>query len=269
MRYTLNDILSKLRIVPTSSLVQHEERIERNIMLLKEAMLNIGQLVDPLIVDKKTNIVLDGNHRMKVLELIKVPQVVCQIVDYDNPDILVGGWYPSAKNIPINKFEKFKIEPVDLGTGRTAIDKMKAVFMLVNNEGNYLIEPGSYDVNSLIDTQQNILKSLDEELNYVEDTLLDSQETNSNGFGTSIHLDLLVRKNYTKKEIIERSLSGRHFPPKSTRHIIPDRIIRLNMRLGWLHQDKDEAWKYLRRLLKNRVYGGNVRRYTEPVIVIY
>lgn len=269
MRYTLNDIMSKLRIMDTSSLIQHEERIERNIILLKEAMLNIGQLVDPLIVDKKTKIVLDGNHRMKVLKQIKVPHVVCQIVDYDNPEIEVGGWYPSAKNIPLNKFSDFKTESVDLDAGKKAVEKMKAAFLLVNKEGNYLIEPGSYNINSLIDAQQNILKTVDEEFDYVEDTTLDSQKTHSNEIGSSVHLDLLVRKSYTKDEIIKRSLSGKPFPPKSTRHMIPNRIIRLNMRLGWLHQDKDEAWKYLRRLLKNRVYGGNVRRYTEPVIVIY
>ena len=72
-----------------------------------------------------------------------------------------------------------------------------------------------------------------------------------------------------RDEVIKRALSGVPFPPKSTRHIIPERIIRLNMRLGWLHQSEDEAKKYLERMLEDRLYNGNIRRYTEPVIVIY
>ena len=32
---------------------------------------------------------------------------------------------------------------------------------------------------------------------------------------------------------------------------------------------KEEAKRYLTEMLKNRAYNGNVRRYVEPVIVIY
>ena len=69
-------------------------------------MLNIGQLVDPIIIDKKYKIVLDGNHRLKVLELIKVPNAVCHIVDYSNPNITVGGWYPVDKRITLELIKK-------------------------------------------------------------------------------------------------------------------------------------------------------------------
>ncbi len=266
MGYSLNDILSKLRIVPTKSLVQHEQRIERNLLRLKEAMLNIGQIVDPIIIDKKTNIVLDGNHRMRVLELIKVPNAICQVVNYKDSSIKVGGWYPANKDIPLSAFDGFKTESVDLDVGKQAITKMKAVFLLRNKSGNYLIEPGNYDLDSLIDAQQKILKQIQTQipLDYLEDEPLDKISNNAD-----LPTDFLARKPYTKDEIIKRALSRKPFPPKSTRHYVPNRIIRLNMRLGWLHQDRDEAWSYLRRLLKNRVYSGNVRRYVEPVIVIY
>ena len=230
-------------------------------MRLKEAMLNIGQLVDPIIVDKKTKIVLDGNHRIKVLELIKVPNVVCQVVNYDDPDIEVGSWFPSDKRIDVDIFKGvgINIESVDEDTGKEAIDKMEAAFMLKNRKGCFLIEPNNYNLDSLIEEQQKIIHKIGNSFDYVEDTL--AKEDNNR--------DYLIRKIYTKEEIKKRALEKKLFPPKSTRHLIPERIIRLNMRLGWLHQDKEEAWLYLRRLLKNRVYAGNVRRYTEPVIVIY
>lgn len=82
-------------------------------------------------------------------------------------------------------------------------------------------------------------------------------------------LSVLYRRAYTKKEVVERAKSGVPFPPKSTRHLIPNRVVRLNMRLGWLFENKDEARRLMLEMLKSRVYSGNVRRYPEPVIVIY
>ena len=79
----------------------------------------------------------------------------------------------------------------------------------------------------------------------------------------------LFRKVYSKDEIIKRALEGKPYPPKSTRHLVPGRIIRMNMRLGWLHQEPKEAWEYLRKSLKNRVQTASIRRYTEPVYVVY
>lgn len=261
MRYSLNDIISKLRILPLSTLKPHEERIGRNLKRLKEAMLNIGQLVDPVIVDKKSGLVIDGNHRVKVLEIIKVPNVVCQVVNYDDPSIQIGGWFPSDKRIDTSLFKNagIRIEEVDEDTGKKAVNNMEAAYMLKNKKGCFLIEPNKYNIDTLIEEQERIMKGIGNNFDYVEDTLVKEDKNR----------DYLIKKIYTKDEIKKRAMTGKLFPPKSTRHMVPDRIIRLNMRLGWLHQDKEEAWLYLKRLLKNRVYAGNVRRYVEPVIVIY
>ena len=67
------DIITKLQIVPLEKLRAHEETIQYNYQKLRESMLNLGRLVDPLIVDSKHFIVIDGNHRRKVLEMIKCP----------------------------------------------------------------------------------------------------------------------------------------------------------------------------------------------------
>ena len=70
-------------------------------------------------------------------------------------------------------------------------------------------------------------------------------------------------------EIVKTAQSHQPLPPKSTRHLIPGRIIRLNMKLGWLNSSPEEAKKALDDMLKVRAYSGNVRKYYEPVIVIY
>ncbi len=80
---------------------------------------------------------------------------------------------------------------------------------------------------------------------------------------------VLYRKPYTKEEIISEALAGRPLPPKSTRHMIPNRIIRLNLPLGWLYEDREDAKGKLEDMVRKRAVYHNVRRYTEPVIVIY
>lgn len=256
-------IRGKLDILSLKELKRHEEKIQTNMMRLKESMLNIGQLVDPIIIDKKHKIVLDGNHRVKVLELIKVPNVVCQIVDYEDPKIEVGGWYPTAIEINKELFEgkDIKLEPIDHEQGKKELENKKAAFMLVHGKENYLVSPDKYSLDEMIEEQQNIMEKIGNSFRYIADEVV--HEELKKGKGS------LFRKIYTKEEIIEKALSREVFPPKSTRHLVPDRIIRLNMKLGWLHQDMGEVKKYLDRLLKNRVYVGNVRRYMEPVIVIY
>lgn len=263
----LEIMIKNLEIVEVSHLLQHEQTIDVNLLRLKEGMLNIGQLVDPLIIDRKSKTVLDGNHRRRVLELIKVPHAVCQVVDYESPRIEIGGWLPVNESLTAEKAKasKLKLEDVDFEQGKHAIEKKRAAFMLCNRKRNEccLVEPGAYDLQEMLDAQQRVLKAVNngDKFLYIADDSVEEQ--------LAAGRTALFRRNFTKKEVVAEALAGRPLPPKSTRHMIPDRIIRLNMRLGWLHQTKDEARKYLENMLHDRVYNGNVRRYTEPVIVIY
>ncbi len=264
----LEDITSKLDILKVSELLSHEQTVPANLKRLKEAMLNIGQLVDPIIVDKKSKVVLDGNHRLKVLQVIECPQSVCQMVDYHEKNITVGTWYLAINKPPEAIVSKeVKMERVDCIEGKNALMNSKAALMAVcNKKGNEtacFFEPGSYKMKELIEEQNFILSSMkgDTEIKYIADDQADEYLTKG--------YTVLYRRPYSKEEIISAAQQHVPFPPKSTRHLIPDRIIRLNMRLGWLHEDKETAQKYLLQMLENRVYNGNVRRYVEPVIVIY
>lgn len=268
MDYLAEDILRQLKITEVSDLISHEEIIPTNLLKLKEAMLNIGQLVDPLIVDSKSKIVLDGNHRVKVLETIKCPRTVCQMVDYTNENIRVGAWFPASEKLSLEMLRGagFKCEAIEFDAGLDEINNKKSPFMFVKKihgvKKAFLVNSSDYSLDSMIEEQKSIMDKLDSNnFRYVSDE--EAGEVVDDGKG------VLYKKAYTKQEIIARAHSKRHFPPKSTRHVIPNRIIRINMRLGWLHEGQKEATEYLERMLHERVYNGNVRRYLEPVIVIY
>jgi hypothetical protein len=265
----LKEVLDKLEIAAVDSLHPHEQTIPGNLKRLQEAMFNLGQLVDPIVTDKKTGVILDGNHRHAVLKNIEIPNAVIQPVDYSLDSVGLGTWFPfSDSPISTREFEKIgeKSEEVDFDAGKEAVDSLQAIFMQISErEGKRectLISPGSYDLVSMTEKQKEIVSALSHlSLGYHADSRMEGYLSSGKS--------ALYRRTYTKKEVVDEALAGRPFPPKSTRHTIPDRIIRLNMRLGWLLEDKDAAYSLLEEMLSRRVYSGNVRRYPEPVIVIY
>ncbi len=265
MASLLDEMTKSLEIRDVKSVLPHEQIVSYNVKRLKEAMLNIGHIVDPLIIDKKTGVVLDGHHRLKVLEVIECPHAVVQTVDYMSDEIIIGTWYPTidVKVEKLLKLDSIKHEKVDPETGKKAVDALKSPFMVqTKSDGCYILNPGSYKLKEMVEEQNYLLSLLDKgTVDYVADkevlAQLDSGRT------------VLYRRAYTKDEIVKTAQAHAPLPPKSTRHLIPGRIIRLNMKLGWLHRQKDEALKELTEMLHVRVYAGNARKYYEPVIVIY
>jgi len=261
----LEEILSKLEIRETQSLYDHEQVITKSLIKLKEGMLNIGQLVDPLIVDKKTGVVLDGNHRLNVLKIIECPLAACQVVDYQSNEIKVSTWYPTAKIAKENllKLDSVRYEKVDEKTGREAVENLRAPFMAVLPDGEcYLFNPGKYKIKEMVEEQRYLLSLVDQ---YAPSYLPIEEIESRKKEGYSV----FYRRTYTKDEIIKLALEHSPLPPKSTRHLIPWRIIRLNMKLGWLNSDKETAYNEMKNMLEKRAYNWNVRKYYEPVIVIY
>lgn len=260
----MDEMLGCLEIRPTSSLLPHEQTMSHNLKRLKEAMLNIGKIVDPILVDRESNLVIDGNHRKKVLEIIECPFAPVQTVDYMRKDITVGTWWPSVPLKPdeIFKLDSIKHEKVDYDAGKEAVDNLRSPFLLMRKDEYYLLNPGNYKLKEMVEEQSYILSLLEKgEVDYIAEPDLGHNIEKGNS--------VLLRRSYTKEEIIKTAQEHSPLPPKSTRHLVPGRIIRLNMKLGWLHRSEEEADKEMKRTLSSRVYAGNVRKYYEPVTVIY
>ncbi len=262
-----DEILSKLDIIPLDKLLGHEQTLPKNEVYLKEAMLNIGKLVDPLIVEKNNFVVLDGNHRFSVLKSLRCASAVCQLVDYNDPNIKVGGWFPTTDSFP-EKIGALKCDIVDFETGKMAVENKEAFFMAVTKAPSgikcCLYESSGDSLDQIVNDQQHMLKKMEGEkgLFYVED--FNGMEYVESG------RTVFFRRNFTKDEIIETAKKHVPLPPKSTRHSIPDRIIRLNLPLGWLNEDDIATAKQnLAEMIKKRTADFSIRRYTESVLVIY
>lgn len=260
------EIIEKLQILPVDSLRPHEEIIPYSLQKLRESMLSMGRLVDPLIVDKKSLVVIDGNHRKAVLDMIKCPNAACQLIDYMNPEISIGGWFPVSKTIGHNDIPNFKGEKVDFGAGMAAVNSMDATFLLVKKiDGKrecFLYDSNEKSVRGVIAQQKNFLSAIEgRDLQYIADDQYESYL--EQGYG------VFCRRTYTKGEVIAEALAGRCMPSKSTRHMIPNRIIRLNLHLGWLSETPEACKGMMDSMLRKRLSEGSIRRYTETVIVLY
>lgn len=269
------EILERLSILPLDSLRIHEQTIDANFRALRETMLNLGRIVDPLIVDAKHRVVLDGNHRRQVLDDLKCENAVCQMVDYGDPSIQVKGWYLAVPELDLNTKYSLGGEMVDMETGMAALGRMDASMLLVQKNGKEecaLFKSPDRKLGAILEEQKRIISKIPCKW---------ANETNGNGdcvaYIEDVRAQLFLEKNYsvlyrrpyTKEEIVKEAAAGRPLPPKSTRHIIPNRIIRLNFHLGYLNEDPQAAWKILTDIVRKRVKHGSARYYTEPVIVMY
>ncbi|MFH1222252.1 MAG: hypothetical protein V1492_04155 [Candidatus Micrarchaeota archaeon] len=261
----LEDLLSQLEIRETKALYGHEQIISRSLIRLKEGMLNIGHLVDPLIIDNKTGVVLDGNHRLNVLQIIECPNAACQLVDYQSPDIKVGTWYPSMKITAdeLQKLDSIRFEKVDEAAGKAAIDGLQSPALAMTPDGQYLLlNPGKYKIKEMVEEQKYLIGLIEnKQPSYIPLEEIGKRQKDGE--------TIFYRRAYTKEEIMKTAMDHAPLPAKSTRHLIPGRIIRLNMKLGWLHEDKQIATNEMRSMLEKRAYNWNVRKYYEPVVVIY
>jgi len=260
------DIIGRLQIVPTEKLRAHEEIIPFNFQRLRESMLNMGRLVDPIIVDKDHYIVIDGNHRKAVLDSIKCPNAACQLIDYKSGDIGIGGWFPVSKTVKPEGISGFAPEKVDFEAGKAAIERMEGTFLYVKGHGGkqecYLYNSNERTVQGVISQQRKFLSAIEgTDVQYVADDKV--EEYLERGYTA------FYRRLYTKDEIIAEALAGRRMPPKSTRHTIPERIIRMNLHLGWLAEQPDVCKSMMDEMLRRRLNEGSIRRYTETVIVLY
>jgi len=77
--------------VKVSLLKPHERTNSKNLKKIHAEVANAG-VVYPLLVDKKTLVVLDGHHRLASLRKLKVETAPVILVDYFGKDVKVASW---------------------------------------------------------------------------------------------------------------------------------------------------------------------------------
>jgi cysteine synthase/O-phosphoserine sulfhydrylase/cystathionine beta-synthase len=84
--------ITEVQLVELDKLRQHEEVDPAHLKELKEEIKSDKILKFAIVVDKNTNIILDGEHRFNSLKELGCRRIPVVYVDYNSPDIQVQSW---------------------------------------------------------------------------------------------------------------------------------------------------------------------------------
>lgn len=79
-------------LIDIDKLKEHEGTDAEHLKELMEEIKSDGILKKPIAVDRNTNIVLDGEHRLKVLKELGYTKIPVVFIDYSSPRIIVLPW---------------------------------------------------------------------------------------------------------------------------------------------------------------------------------
>ena len=264
------EALRALKVVPIRELVLHEETVGPLTAHLKKAIGGSDKFTNPIVVDSRSYVVLDGTHRVKALSELGYKNIVCQMVDYFSPEIKVGAWYPVLRCANMTDLlEAVKTKKASFAKGMQEVRKMKAPFLLVFDRGRgkecHLAEPTAKPMKPdvLFALQKYVLAKFAHRhvIHYVPDEMHQK-------FLKTAGAVLLYRKHFSKEETLEIARDGELFPPKTTRHIIPMRVLGLDIPLSWLKLPAWEAQAKLDAVVRKRSETGAIRYYPEPTLVL-
>jgi cysteine synthase/O-phosphoserine sulfhydrylase/cystathionine beta-synthase len=275
-------INTKVQLANLDDLKQHEEVDLKHLKDLTQKIASDKILKFAIVVDKNTNVILDGEHRFNALKNLGCKRVPVVYVDYNSPEILVQSWRKnkkltkkdvikaglSGKKLP-PKTSQHMIKMSDDLTHIFAIEKRVDIPIEVLRRGLELLDAKSVkpvmdaDFKEVLELYSKMLDS-----NTVEDPLIVDDRTGVILYGheTYYALDLLsvskvpaftvdiseVEIRYmqssirpiTKETIIEAGLKGPRLPPKSFR-IINERV-GISIPLKSLLSSKDRDRKHLK-----------------------
>ena len=277
--YALEDdgFVLKITLSPIDFLKLHEEVIGHLLARVISSMRRHESQLDPVIIDGKTGIVLDGMHRVIAARELGLDKMMTCEVDYLHPNVKVKRWIRGVRGgSALLEDLKVRLHLTKVGSVDEAImmvDERKASASLLTLR-HPLISTIPYTGLTSVFSLVNSF-----------DRLISLNSFHYEGFREE-EISLLLRTGYfllyvpvpSKEDVLRSGLSGKLFPPKYTRHIIPARPTGISFPLEFLKPYKSlkEARKRLVMLLSgkdrkvlppNSLYMGRI--YEEKLYVFH
>lgn len=76
-------------LVNINLLKMHERTNPKRLSKIFDELKSLGYLKNPIIIDKKTYVILDGHHRFSALRKLGIRKIPCFLVDYQSRQIRV------------------------------------------------------------------------------------------------------------------------------------------------------------------------------------
>ncbi len=79
-----------LKVIDINLLKTHEEVDKDHVREIKQALVKDGVQIEPILVENKHNIILDGHHRVEALKDLGYSKILAYVVDYES--VLLDSW---------------------------------------------------------------------------------------------------------------------------------------------------------------------------------
>jgi hypothetical protein len=264
-----------LVILPIASISPHENTIPELLDSVVRDIERTGFQRDPIIVDRKTGVVLDGMHRRAALKELGARYAVCAEFDYYDRSVLLERWLryfiaPDKKFLnELISLIRFKAAK-DIRQAMSAVDARRAEIALLSKRVSYV---GGVH-NDILKSYWNLSK-FDELASSGGVDVQFHPETDRASLFTSESVFVLYPAKLEKREVLKFAKNGDVLPFKSTRHIVPERPMGIYFPLNALIEPDIMRCK---KVLKENLEGRRIdlldkdawyegRRYSEPLAI--
>lgn len=264
--------LPELRIVPAEALLLHEECDAGRVDRLARRLEADGILRNPPIVaalDGRSYVVLDGANRVTALQRIGAPHQLVQVVDYDDASVALEVWshllrddgmLVAAQASPGARWERMPEDAVRSGL----CDGTLACGLVTTDGAHGLAGPGALE--GRIRLLAGVVAA------YKGRTPIYRVHPAPLGVLAREYGDaaaLVLFPLLTKQDIRAVARLPVKLPSGISRHIIPQRALRVNVDLALLRSDEGTALKQTRLddIIRSRLLDHRIRHYPEATVL--
>jgi L-serine kinase (ADP) len=260
-----------LSIYPLQNLKPHEEIIPPLVEAILEDMRKTGTQRDPILVDEKTGLILDGMHRRAALERVGARFAVCSGFDYEGDGVTLERWlrsFSTTDPVVIAKLDQlFDLEKRSKTEAMHAVDSGESPLAVLSSAESY-VSVMELDLDSLYSKlsefdRYSVSKGV--RVQFMEEKSTPSESSY-----------VIYPKIIEKKDVRRYVETNRVFPYKSTRHTVVIRPLNVCFPVDLLQgNDKSKCEAKLKKIVDSSnpkilqpktPYNG--RQYSEPIAVI-
>ncbi|MDH5807356.1 MAG: ParB N-terminal domain-containing protein [Candidatus Methanomethylicaceae archaeon] len=233
----------KISLIPIEEIKPHEEYDSILLSKIIDSIKKEGIIKDPIAIADKSFVILDGTHRYFALKELGCKYMPSVLYNYKSQKLKIACWYRCLTKIPSMDIIS-NAKSTDRETALNMLKLREASLAIIFNESSYVFDwNGIYNAYRLLDSLTEKYK--DYGIYYAKDN--EAFQLLESGMVKVI----LAVPSITKDEVINAAKQNNPFPKKSTRHILPYRVLGLNIPINWLMEELEIASKKLEILLKN------------------
>ncbi|MFZ5517152.1 MAG: hypothetical protein ACOY90_10970 [Candidatus Zhuqueibacterota bacterium] len=268
--------LPKLKILPISDIIFHEEPDTERSARLVEYLRKENRLKNPPVVATHAgttkHILLDGANRLTALQKLDIPDVLVQEIDLFDPGLIFLQWHHAVEQFSKELFLSNIAKLPEISIAQTS-----GTSITNEEDGELLCQIQFADASIFAVRAHEDLFQRVRDLQGITDLYHGSQFMDRVSYTNLEHLKnnypqfsaLIVFRKITKEELVQVTDHGMRIPSGITRIILPKRALRLNVPLDLLRFDVSAAQKnhWLNKRINDQIKDKSIRFYHEPTFL--